>query len=93
MKRLYYVMILLGWVLWTRTQGPGVDDWTGAAGFTTEQQCLANQKEKLDTWKQFKDAKFNKNVVIFTGNNTVMTYLCLPDGQDPHTKGQTKGGR
>jgi hypothetical protein len=93
MKRAGYLIILLSWVLWTRTQGPAVDDWTGVAGFSTEQQCLANQKEKLDTWKQFKDAKFNKNTVVFTGNNTSMTYLCLPESQDPRTKPQTKGAR
>lgn len=93
MKRSHYLVILLGWVLWTRTQGPAVDDWTGTGGFTTEQQCLANLKEKLETWKQFKDAKFAKNTVTFTGNNTTMTYQCLTDADDPRTKGQTKGAR
>jgi hypothetical protein len=94
MKRLHYLVILLGWVLWIRTQGPAVDDWSGVAGFGTEQQCIANQKEKMDTWKQFKDAKFAKNMVTFTGNNTTMTYQCLPDSEDPRTtKGKTKGAR
>lgn len=93
MKRAYYLIVLLGWVLWIRTQGPGVDDWTGVAGFTNEKQCLANQKEKMDTWKQFKDAKFAKNVVTFTDNNTAMTYQCLPDSEDPRTKPQTKRAR
>ena len=92
MKRLHYLVILLAWVLWIRTQGPGVNDWTGAGGFATEQRCLDNVKEKLDTWKQFKDAKFAKNMVIFTGNNTTMTYRCLPDDEDPR-KGQTQGAR
>lgn len=94
MKRLHYLVILLAWVLWIRTQGPAVNDWTGVSGFATEQQCLANLKEKLDTWKQFKDAKFAKNIVTFTGNNTTMTYQCLHDSEDPRTaKGQTKGAR
>ena len=93
MKRLRYLVILLAWVLWIRTQGPAVDDWSGVSGFATEQQCLANQKEKMDTWKQFKDAKFAKNMVTFTGNNTTMTYECLPDGEDPRTKVKHKGAR
>ena len=92
MKRLHYLVILLGWVLWIRTQGPAVDDWTGSGGFTTEQQCLANLKEKLDTWKQFKDAKFAKNAVTFTGNNTTMSYQCLTDSEDPR-KAPPKGAR
>lgn len=40
-------------------------------------------KEKLDTWRQFKDAKFASNSVTFTGNNSTMSYLCLPDAEDP----------
>ncbi|MGE5820155.1 MAG: hypothetical protein ACM37Z_19175 [Deltaproteobacteria bacterium] len=83
MKSLYYGILLIGWVLWIRTQGPAVDDWSGLSGFTTEEQCLANLKEKMDTWKQFKDAKFAKNAVTFTGNNTTMTYQCLIDSEDP----------
>ncbi len=93
MKTSYHLLILLGWVLWIRTQGPAVDDWTGVAGFANEPQCMANQKEKMDTWKQFKDAKFGKNVVTFTGNNTAMTYYCLPDGEDPRAKAKTKATR
>ncbi len=93
MKKLYYGVILLGWVLWIRTQGPAVDDWTGVSGFTTEQQCAANQKEKMNTWKQFKDARFDRNVVTFTGNNTTMTYECLPDNEDPRHRPQTKRAR
>jgi hypothetical protein len=92
MKSLHYLVILLTWVLWIRTQGPAVNDWSGVGGFATEQRCLANLKEKLDTWKQFKDAKFAKNMVTFTGNNTTMTYHCLPDGEDPR-KAPTKGAR
>ena len=90
MNRLHYLIILLAWVLWIRTQGPGVDDWTGLSGFANEQQCLVNLKEKMDTWKQFKDAKFGKNVVTFTDNNTAMTYQCLPDNQDPRSQGKRK---
>lgn len=94
MKRLHYGVVLAAWVLWIRTQGPAVDDWSGVSGFATEQQCLANLKEKMATWKQFKDAKFGKNnVVTFTGNNTTMTYQCLIDTEDPRTKGQTKSAR
>jgi hypothetical protein len=61
------------------------------SGFTTEQQCLANLKEKMDTWKQFKDAKFAKNVVTFS-NNTAMTYQCLIDSEDPR-KASPKAAR
>ena len=83
MRRSHYALVALAWVLWIRTQGPAVDDWSGLGGFATQQQCLANLKEKMDTWKQFKDAKFGKNVVTFTGNNTTMTYQCLDDSEDP----------
>jgi len=86
-------LIAVAWVLWIRTQGPNVDDWTGVSGFNTEQQCLANLKEKMDTWKQFKDATFAKNVVTFSGNNTTMTYQCLPDSEDPRRKAAGKGSR
>jgi hypothetical protein len=34
-------------------------------------------------WRQFKDAKFAPNSVTFTGNNSTMTYVCLPDAEDP----------
>jgi hypothetical protein len=63
------------------------------SGFISEQQCLGNLKEKMDTWKQFKDATFAKNTVTFSGNNTTMTYLCLPDTEDPRRKPAVKGGR
>ena len=43
-------------------------------------------KEKLDVWRTFKDAKFTKNSVTFTGNKSTMTYLCLPDSEDPRRK-------
>lgn len=40
-------------------------------------------KEKLDMWRQFKDAKFGQNSVTFTSNNSTLSYLCLPDAEDP----------
>jgi len=40
-------------------------------------------KDKLDLWRQFKDAKFEGNSVTFTGNNSTMTYVCLPEADDP----------
>ena len=92
MRKLYYGILLASWVLWIRTQGPAVDDWSGVSGFATERQCLANLKEKLETWKQFKDAKFAKNAVTFTGNNTTMSYQCLTDSEDPR-KAAPKGAR
>jgi hypothetical protein len=80
--------LLLAWVLWTRTQGPtAADDWIGTSGFPNKETCEANMKEKLDIWRAFKDAKFTKNSVTFTGNNTSMTYLCLPETENPR-KGQ-----
>ena len=93
MKRSPYALVVLAWVLWIRTQGPTVDDWVATSGFASEQHCLANLKEKMDTWKQFKDATFAKNVVTFSGNNTTLTYLCLPDTEDPRRKPAQKGGR
>ena len=45
-------------------------------------------KEKLDMWRQFKDAKFDGNSVTFTNNNSSMIYLCLPENEDPRK--QTK---
>jgi len=52
----------------------------------TKEQCEANMKEKLDVWRAFKDAKFTKNSVTFTDNNSMMTFLCLPDTEDPRVK-------
>ena len=86
MKKFCCIGLLLAWVLWIRTHGPKSDDWAGMTGFATQEQCLANMKEKLDVWRQFKDAKFTKNSVTFTGNKTTMTYLCLPDTEDPRVK-------
>jgi len=54
----------------------------------SQEICEASIKDKLDTWRQFKDAKFDGNSVTFTTNNSTMTYLCLPDNEDPR-KGKT----
>jgi hypothetical protein len=48
-------------------------------GLGSQAKCEASMKEKLDLWKQFKDSKFEKNTVIFTNNNSSMTYVCLPE--------------
>ncbi|MGZ8425790.1 MAG: hypothetical protein ACXWYD_12640 [Candidatus Binatia bacterium] len=83
MQKAGYLMLLLTWTIWTRTISPTSDTWSAAPGLGSRDKCLASVKDKLDMWKQFKDAKFDKNTVIFTGNNSSMTYLCLPDGDDP----------
>ena len=93
MKRSCLLSLLLAWVLWIQNQSPTAEDWTGLSGFASEEKCLANMKEKLDTWRQFKDAKFNKNSVTFTGNNATMVYLCLPDTEDPRTAIKPKKGK
>jgi hypothetical protein len=82
----YCFGLLLAWVLWTRTQTPSMDDWVATTGFASKEQCEANMKEKLDVWRSFKDAKFTKNSVTFTGNDSTMTFLCLPDTEDPRVK-------
>jgi hypothetical protein len=86
MKKSCTLAVLLAWVLWTRTQGPTTDGWTGASGFPNQEKCLANMKEKLDLYRQFKDAKYNGNAVTFTENKTTMTFYCLPDSEDPRRK-------
>jgi hypothetical protein len=73
----------LAWTLWIRTVGPTSDTWNAAPGMPTEQRCAASMKEKLDLWRQFKDATFSGNSVTFTSNNTTMIYYCLPDEADP----------
>jgi hypothetical protein len=83
MKKAGYLMLLLTWTLWTRTISQTSDTWSAAPGLASQDKCLASVKDKLDMWKQFKDAKFEKNTVIFTGNNSSMSYVCLPDGEDP----------
>lgn len=83
MKRACCLALLLVWTLWTRTQTPTSDSWAPAPGFGTQEKCQASVKDKLDMWRQFKDAKFAPNSVTFTGNNSTMTYVCLPDAEDP----------
>ena len=92
MKQSCYLVLLLAWVLWIRTQGPAVDSWSGAPGFLNQEKCLASMKEKLDLWRQFGDAKFAGNAVTFTENKTTMTYYCLPDSEDPRRKPKRPGG-
>ena len=89
MRKSFCLLMLLMWVLWTRSSGPAPDSWTGTSGFASEDNCLASVKEKLEVWRHFKDAKFTKNSVMFTGNNSSLTYQCLPDNEDPR-KGRTK---
>ena len=38
---------------------------------------MANMKEKLDLYRQFKDAKFAGNAVTFTENKMTMSFYCL----------------
>ena len=83
MNKAGYLTLLLTWTIWTRTITPTSDSWSAAPGLGSRDKCLASVKEKLDLWRQFKDAKFEKNTVTFTTNNSSMTYLCLPDGDDP----------
>jgi hypothetical protein len=86
MKRSCLFAVALAWVLWIRTQGPNLDDWYGISGFATEAQCQASIKEKMETWRQFKDAQFGNNSVTFASNKTSMTYSCYPDSEDPRAK-------
>jgi hypothetical protein len=86
MKKYYCLGLLLTWILWIRTQGPAVDSWSAAPGFANQEKCLASMKEKLDLWRQFKDARFTGNAVTFTETNTTMTYYCLIDTEDPRRK-------
>ena len=92
MKKSCTLAFLLAWVLWTRTQGPTTDGWTGASGFQNQEKCMANMKEKLDLYRQFKDAKFAGNTVTFTENKTTMTFYCLPDSEDPRRKATKRPG-
>jgi hypothetical protein len=95
MKKSCSLALLLAWVLWARTQGPTVDSWTGTSGFQNQEKCMANMNEKLDIWRQFRDAKFAGNSVTFTENKTTITYYCLPDSEDPRRTPPAKkpGGR
>lgn len=74
------------WVMWIRTQGPATESWVGVSGYASRERCLASVKEKMDVWRQFKDAIFSENAVTFTGTNTSFTYLCLPEKDDPRPK-------
>ncbi len=86
MRKYSCLLLLLMWVLWTRTKGPTSDGWSAASGFPSQEQCLANMKEKLDVWRHFDDAIFTKNSVTFAGNNSSLTYLCLQDNEDPRKR-------
>ena len=86
MKKSYSLVLLLAWVLWARTQGPTADGWTGTAGFQNQEKCMDNMKEKLDIWRQFRDAKFAGNSVTFSENKTTINYYCLPESEDPRRK-------
>jgi hypothetical protein len=92
MKTSCFWALLLAWVLWIRTQGPTADSWVGAPGFLNQEKCLASMKEKLDLWRQFKDAKFASNAVTFTDTKTTLTYYCLRDTEDPRRKPKRPGG-
>jgi hypothetical protein len=90
MKRACCLGLLLAWTIWTRTQTQTSDTWLPAPGFSTQEKCQASVKEKLDTWRQFKDAKFDGNTVTFMNNNSTMTYVCLPDNEDPRKPNPAK---
>jgi hypothetical protein len=83
MKKACCLSLLLAWTLWTRTTTSTSDTWGPAPGLASQEKCQASMKEKLDMWRQFKDAKFEGNTVTFTSNNSSMTYLCLPEAEDP----------
>jgi len=83
MKKAGYLIVLFAWTLWTRTISQTSDTWSAAPGLASQEKCLASARDKLDMWRQFKDAKFEKNTVTFTANNSSMSYVCLPDGDDP----------
>ncbi len=77
------LIFVLAWTLWIRTQTPTTDTWNAAPGLPSQEKCAASIKEKLETWRQFKDAVFTGNSVTFTGNNSTMVYICLPESEDP----------
>jgi hypothetical protein len=84
------LLFALAWTLWIRTQTPTSESWNAAPGFNTSQRCNASIKEKLDLWRQFKDAVFSGNTVIFTSNSTTMSYICLQENEDPRKPGKPK---
>ena len=75
--------LLLLWTLWTRTQTSTSDSWVFERGLVSKEKCQTSVKEKLDTWRQFKDAEFDGNSVTFIDNTSAMTYLCLPENEEP----------
>lgn len=77
------LVLVIAWTLWIRTTTPTSDTWNAAPGLPSSQRCAASMKEKLDVWRQFKDATFGENTVTFSGNNTTMSYYCLPETEDP----------
>ena len=91
MKKACCLGLLLAWTLWTHTQSPTTDSWVAAPGLASQEKCQASMKDKLDLWKQFRDSKFGKNSVTFTGNDSSMTYVCLPEAEDPRKAKTVKG--
>ena len=91
MKKACCLGLLLTWTLWTRTQSPTSDSWFAAPGLANQEKCQASMNDKLEVWKQFKDTKFGKNSVTFTNNNTTMSYICLPEAEDPRKPKPVKG--
>jgi hypothetical protein len=83
--------LLLMWTLWTHTESATLNKWEAAPGLASQDKCQASMNDKLEMWKQFKDSKLGKNAVTFTNNNTTMTYVCLPEDQDPRKAKPTKG--
>jgi hypothetical protein len=81
--RKWSIIFALAWTMWIRTQSPTSETWSASTGLPTPEKCAASIKEKLETWRQFKDAKFGVNSVTFTDNDTTMSYYCLPDTEDP----------
>jgi len=82
MRKSGLVLVLL-WTMWIRTQTPTSDTWNAAPGLPTQEKCAASVKEKLEIWRQFKDATFSGDSVTFSSNDTTMSYLCLPENEDP----------
>jgi len=91
MRKACCLRLLLTWTLWTHTQSPTSDSWFAAPGLANQEKCQASMKDKLEVWKQFKDAKFGKDSVTFTNNNTTMSYSCLPEAEDPRKSKPVKG--
>jgi len=69
--------------MWIHTQGSNNESWSSLTGYSSEKQCMDGIKEKLQTWSQLKDAKFDGFSVTFTENKVTIAYRCLTDDQDP----------